>query len=62
MALYLQKLLAKGVCVLEITAFIACCDVMDLTQAIPLGMVTPEMLLTSIELFLAATTAANWEA
>ena len=61
MALYLQKLLAKGVCVLEITAFIACCDVMDLTQAIPLGMVTPEMLLTSIELFLAATTAANWE-
>lgn len=48
-------------CLPEILAFLALCDVMDLMQAIPLGIITPEALQSAIESFLAHCVDAKWE-
>ena len=63
LAFFFQTLLLQGnvQCEAEILAFLALCDVMDMFQAIPLGVISPDMLKAAIEGFLKACKEAVWE-
>jgi hypothetical protein len=50
-----------GVCVPECTAFLAMCDLADLLQCIPLGVVSSEKLLVAVEAVLAHFVLAKWQ-
>ena len=62
LAFFFQSLLLQGSvqCEAEITAFLAFCDVMDMFQIIPLGLISPDMLKAAIETFLQACVQAGW--
>ena len=49
-----------GLCLPQCIAFLAMCDLVDLLQAVPLQIVTPEMLLHAVEAALTAFANAGW--
>jgi hypothetical protein len=63
LAFFFQSILQRGdcECKLELTAFLKCCDLMDLIMLIPLGMVSPKALQEAVEGLLEACTRAGWE-
>ena len=48
-------------CKVELTAFLRCCDLMDLVMAIPLGIISPQALREAVDAFLGACKDAGWE-
>ena len=50
----------SGHCESEIRAFLCLCDVLDLFQAVPLGLITHGHLGSAVEAFLQACLRANW--
>ena len=65
LALFVSNVLmrdgANSPCRLECLAFLALCDVLDMLTAVPLNIVTPEMLRGAVDAFLSACIAAEWE-
>ena len=60
---FFQNIVQRGdcQCKLELTAFLKCCDLMDLIMSIPLGIVSPMASQDAVEGFLEACTNACWE-
>jgi hypothetical protein len=62
-AYFFQNIIQRGdcECKLELSAFLKCCDLMDLFMFIPLGLVSPKALREAVEGLLEACMDAGWE-
>ena len=64
MALFVQRVLLKNgtasKCYPQCVAFLALCDVLDMLLAVPLGVVTPQMLSGATDTFLQACVTSKW--
>ena len=63
LGVFVQGILQRGdcACKAELTAFLRCCDLMDLVMAIPLGIISPQALREAVDAFLGACKEADWE-
>ena len=56
----LSVVVPSGKCMAECKAFLASADLVDMLSAVPLGIVTPEMLKAAVSAFLEACVSAGW--
>ena len=62
LSFFLQSVIVPaGVCAAEVKAFLSLCDVVDLLQATPLGIVSSSLLREAVRTFLDACLQADWK-
>jgi len=57
----LVVVLPSGACIAQCKAFLTLCDIIDLLQSVPLGVVSPALLSRAVKAFLDFCTHAKWQ-